>query len=346
MNIIMRSKNIIFVLLGILLVMSGCSTKRATDDKSLFFNGTIEADDIRVGSRNGGRVKDVLVKEGDSVKKGQILIRLEAEDLVSREAQARGSLRAGEDLARQRQSRLSQLLAGSRPQEIDRARADLKSIQEKLALSRKDAKRFTELYSDGAVSRQQYDSVLNQVSILESQEKSAMETLSLIKEGPRREEIQQARADVDYAKSQVVVAQQSLNEVQSRLNELAIVAPEDGVVEVCDLQPGDLLNANQSALTLIKPNSLWIKIYVPENYLGQLKNNQIADIKVDSFPGEVFKGQVIQINRQAEFTPRNVQTVEERVNTVFGVKVQINNQGDKLRAGMGADVTLEGITRR
>jgi len=118
------------------------------------------------------------------------------------------------------------------------------------------------------------------------------------------------------------------------------------VLEVLNVKVGDVLAPNQELATLILPEHLWTRVYVPETWLGYIKLGDAVRIRVDSFPGEDFKGMVEQINRQAEFTPRNVQTVEDRIRQVFGIKIRLQNHDDKLRAGMAADAEFPNVPER
>ena len=118
------------------------------------------------------------------------------------------------------------------------------------------------------------------------------------------------------------------------------------MLEILNVKVGDVLAPNQELATLILPQHLWVRVYVPETWLGQIKVGDAVRVRVDSFPGEDFAGTVEQINRQAEFTPRNVQTVEDRIRQVFGVKIRLQNRDDKLRAGMSADAIFPNVPKR
>jgi len=340
-----KSRTYIYVLvtLSMFLVLTiGCSLG---EGKPLVLNGTIEADDILVGSKIGGRVTEVLVKEGDKVKAGEVLIRLDDAELKARRDQALASIKQAEENVKEREAYLKLVVTGNRQQEIERAKADWESVKAKLDLAIKDKERYESLYERGVVSRQQRDNAVNQVAVLKEEAASAKETYDLMKSGFRDEEIAQAQADLTRAKAALDQALSSLEEVDTLLKEMTIRAPIDAIVEVCDLFPGDLLGANQTSVTLILPNQLWVRVYVPENYLGYMKENAKVEVKVDSFPKETFQGYVEQINRKAEFTPRNIQSVEERVNLVFGVKVRLDNSSGRLRAGMSADVTFPEVRK-
>jgi len=148
---------------------------------------------------------------------------------------------------------------------------------------------------------------------------------------------------LDAARMRIVQMHAQFAEIEAELRELNVVAPNDCVVEVLNVKVGDVLAPNEELATLILPQHLWVRVYVPEPWLGYIKLGQEVHARVDSFGDEEFTGAVEQINRQAEFTPRNVQTVEDRIRQVFGVKIRLQNHEDKLRAGMSADVTFPNV---
>ena len=140
-------------------------------------------------------------------------------------------------------------------------------------------------------------------------------------------------------------ARAQLADIEAQLAEMQVVAPSDCVVEVLSVKVGDILVPpfNQEVATLLLPEHLWVRVYVPEPWLGKIKIGDQVRVRVDSFPGKDFPGVVEQVNRQAEFTPRNVQTVEDRIRQVFGVKIRLPNNDDRLRAGMSADVYFPNV---
>jgi len=144
----------------------------------------------------------------------------------------------------------------------------------------------------------------------------------------------------------IVETQARLAEVDAQLREMRITAPTNCVLEVLGVKVGDVLPSNREVATLVLPQHLWARVYVPEPWLGLLRPDQTVKVRVDSFPGKEFEGRVEQISRVAEFTPRNVQTVDERIKQVFGVKVWLPNLEGQLRAGMSADVTFPGVPAR
>jgi RND family efflux transporter MFP subunit len=151
--------------------------------------------------------------------------------------------------------------------------------------------------------------------------------------------------NVEAARMQVAQMRAQLADIDAQLAEMQVTAPTDCVLEVLNVKVGDILVPpfNQEAATLLLTNHLWVRVYVPETWLGKIKPGEQVRVRVDSFPGTDFPGEVEQINRQAEFTPRNVQTVEDRIKQVFGVKIRLPSNDDRLRAGMAADVYFPNV---
>jgi len=148
---------------------------------------------------------------------------------------------------------------------------------------------------------------------------------------------------VEAARMRIVQARAQLADIDAQFAEMQVKAPTDSILEVLNVKVGDVLAANREVATLILPQHLWVRVFVPEPWLGLIKVGEPVRVRVDSFPGKEFDGMVEQVNRQAEFTPRNVQTVEDRIRQVFGVKIRLPNNEDKLRAGMAADVVFPNV---
>jgi len=152
---------------------------------------------------------------------------------------------------------------------------------------------------------------------------------------------------LEAAQMKINQARAQLADIDAQLKEMQVVAPAESILEVLNVKVGDILVPpfNQEVATLLLPQHLWVRVYVPEPWLGKIKLGDQARVRVDSFRGKDFPGVVEQVNRQAEFTPRNVQTVEDRIRQVFGVKIRLPNNDDRLRAGMAADVYFPNVTR-
>jgi HlyD family secretion protein len=201
--------------------------------------------------------------------------------------------------------------------QINTAQHDVEAQSAQLEFLRADAKRQQELLKSNTVSPNEAERAQ---SVAKAQEKN----------------IAAARARVEQALAQ-------LADMDAQMQEMKIVAPADSILEVLSVRVGDVIAANREVATLILPERLWVRVYVPEPWLGLIKLNESVQVRVDSYPDQVFSGVVEQVNRKAEFTPRNVQTVEDRIKQVFGVKVRLDNKEDKLRAGMSADIFFPNV---
>src|SRR3984893_15288249 len=149
--------------------------------------------------------------------------------------------------------------------------------------------------------------------------------------------------NVEAARMRVTQARAQLADIDAQVAEMQVISPADSVLEVLSVKVGDVLPANREVATLLLTRHLWVRVYVSELWLGLIKVGEHVRVRVDSFPGKDFDGVVEQVNRQAEFTPRNVQTVEDRIRQVFGVKVRLPNSDDRLRAVMSADVYFPNV---
>jgi len=280
-------------------------------EKPLTFSGSIEARDVEVGSLVGGRVASVLVDEGATVKAGQPLVTLET-DL--------GALQIGEQRAVVEQARagLARVKAGPRREEIVRARAQADNAE-------RERRRLEALLDQGLIPRQQYDDAATAA-------KTALETYRELARGSRVEDVRAAEAVLDQA-------EQRLAFLLRQSQETVVKSPADGVIEALDLRPGDLVAANQPVARILEPGQLWVRVWVPEPSLGKVRLGQKAAITVDTYPKREFSGRVVEIRQQGEYTPRNIQTLKQRMDLVFGVKVAIDPTPE-LKPGMAAQVRL------
>lgn len=342
-------------------------------------SGFIEADEIRLGSRVGGRVAEVLIEEGQRVKRGETLVKLEPFDLLAEQEQAKATLASREaDLQKlqtglrpeevaqaqaryeQLQATLDELVAGPRKQEIDAAAAHLRAAEAQRRLAAENFRRVSQLVASNATTQENLDQATESLAAAEAAVAAQQEKLNLLEAGTREETIRSARAKVEEARLAWELAKQGFREeeiaqaqaardaaaaavdaIGQRIEELTIRSPVDGVVEALDLQPGDLAPAAGPVMSLMDVSHMWVRAYVPENRLD-LDLGQAMRVTVDSFPGEEFAAELTFISRQAEFTPSNVQTPEERVKQVFRIKVELREGLDRLRPGMAADVWLTG----
>jgi multidrug resistance efflux pump len=342
------------------------------------WSGTVEARVVYLGSRVGGRVSAVKVKEGDEVEAGQELITLEPGDLPAQRLGALGALE-------QARANLQKLEAGARPEEIDQARANAATasaaLQEARAGARQeqiiaararlaqtqvavdkaqlDQKRDRDLVATHAISQAELDNADTSLHSSVALRDAAKASLEELEHGTRVEDIAQASAraqeaqasahlvqagarveDLKAAKGAVDAAQGRLDQIDSSIAELSIKASVAGRVESLDLRPGTILAPTSTAATLIERGQLYVRIYVPETQLGRVHVGDDVPISVDSFANHTFKGKVEHINAVGEYTPRNLQTADERANQVFATRVGIASGEEDLRAGMAAFIRV------
>jgi multidrug resistance efflux pump len=334
-------------------------------DNTLQGSGTVEARDIRVGSKVGGRIDKVLVREGDRLQAGQTLITFDDKELLASLNQSRAAAekaRRGfrpEEIAEARAA-AAQAKAdyemrknGYRQEDIAAAQADVERAAADEVRTRLDFHRYDALAQADLISKQQRDTAEANWKMALAQLQNYQHKLDQLKRGYRPEEI--ASAEAHYRETQatlekyergnrredVDLAKAVYSYDEARFRERQVIAPSAATVEVLDVRPGDIIAPNTPVATLLEADQIYVRIYIPETELGRVRLGQKAEVRVDSFPKTVFDGVVEQINQQAEFLPRNVQTREERVHQVFGVKIRINDPAGHVLAGMAADVKLK-----
>jgi multidrug resistance efflux pump len=345
-------------------------------------SGVIEADEIRLGSRVGGRVKEVLVEEGQRVTPGKPLVVLEEFDLKERLAEAVA-------IRNERQSQYDKLQTGLRPEEVaqaeaafkaavarvDRAerpprdeevaaaRAQVKLAAAQLELAQQNQERLVDLakVQRGTVTQADLDRAAQDTKVALARLEVTDQDLAILLLGAREEERREARAqrdeaeaawelakagfrkeDVEQAKAALNAASAAVDAINKQIGELTITSSVAGIVEALELQPGDLVSAGAPVLSIMDTDHLWVRAYVPQGNLD-LQHGQKLRVTVDAYPNRDFNGTITFIARQAEFTPSNVQTYDERAKQMFRIKVTLEKVADKevdLRPGMTVDVWL------
>lgn len=298
----------------------------AADDETA--SGTVEATEAALGFQVPGRILTVGPREGDRVAAGDELATLDRAELAARRAQAVAQRAAARSL-------LAELERGARSQEVAQARAAVRAADERVTDARREAERLERLLQSGAIAPADYEKARSTLGVLESQREQAREQLGLLEAGPRDERVSAQRALV--AQADAVVQQ-----VDAMLTGAVIKAPFSGTVTIRGREPGETVAAGSPVLTLVNLDDRWVRIYVREDRLGRLRLGQPVSIRSDTYPDKRYTGTIAFISSQAEFTPRNVQTTEERVKLVYAVKVRITGDpGNELKPGMPADVSLE-----
>jgi HlyD family secretion protein len=361
------NRKLILIVLAVAVILAATAVYAGwfRRDTALQGSGTVEARNIRVGSEVGGRIDKVLVREGDSVQLGQILISFDDKELQAALEQSRANSEKAqrgfrpEEIAEARaaaaQAKADYELKvnGYRHEDIASALAALDRAKADEVRTHLDFDRYEALSKKDLVSKQQRDSAEANWKMASAQQNDAQHKLEELQRGYRPEEI--ASAEARYRQAQATLkkfekgnrredieqAKAAYAYDQARFRERQVIAPSAAIVEVLDVRPGDLIAPNTPVATLLEKDQIYVRIYIPETEYGRLKLGQKAEVRVDSFPNTVFEGVLEQINQQAEFLPRNVQTREERVHQVFGVKIRINDPAGRVLAGMAADVKLK-----
>jgi multidrug resistance efflux pump len=289
--------------------------------------GVVEIQEVRLGSKIGGRVAAVLVNEGDIVQPGQALVRIDVPELEAQKAQWEARLRQMEaDLEKQKN--------GPRAEEIAQAKSDLASAQADLVLARADFARSERLIRQGGTDRAEYDSARAALERGQGRVGSLRSKLDLLLAGTRHEEIAEAEGRVAEMRGKI-------RELDANLNEATVRAPERAVVEVMGVRKGDLVMPNQPIVRILRADDLWVRVYVPETQLGKVIVGRHAGVTIDSYPGREFDGVVVKVDSESEFTPRNVQSVDERRFQVFGVKIRVADPQGIFKSGMAANVVFD-----
>ncbi len=366
--------------------------KEENKSDTIMVSGNIEATDVQLGFKITGTLEACFADEGDTVSKGFLLARLEnmdqkiavrlAEANLARAKSVLSELEAGsrpEEIvlsnAKVLQARqmVLELTRGSRVQEIESARSDLetaraavKSAHAQLTQAKADYDRFLTLYTESGVSQRdfklyetQYEVARNRATEAETKVNIARQALSLRREGPRSEQIEKAKAalvqaqaeyalvkagprkeKIDQAMALVDEAEQTVNQARQQLSYTELWAPMAGVILSRSAEPGEYLNPSTPVVTLGDLDHPWLRAFINETDLGRIRLKDKVTVTTDSFPDKQYQGILSFISSQAEFTPKSVQTFEERVKLMFRIKIALSNPHGELKPGMPADALI------
>jgi HlyD family secretion protein len=365
-------------------------SNQGKDSNTIPVSGNIEVTTVDVSFKIPGKIEKLAVEEGDQVREGQVIAFLEHKDLIAQKTKAEAALDAAQsriptlqkNIELQDQAtlqeisqaeaaveavhaRLQQLLAGSRPQEIQSAKANLEQTQADVVKRKADMERAEKLFRDNFISAQEWDSAKNAYEVAAANQKKAEENYALVVEGPRKEEIAAARAQWEQAQAalklakarriQVEVLRKELLTAQAQVREAAAAievihtqigysklnAPLSGIILVKNTEPGEFVVPGGAVVTLGDVEKPWLKAFITEGDLGKVKLGQEVSVTTDSYPGKVYPGKITFISSEAEFTPKNVQTAKERVKLVYRIKVALENPHRELKPGMPADGKIQ-----
>jgi HlyD family secretion protein len=322
--------NKLLLILLVLVVAVGYWVLQVRDGSSgsgdLTLYGNLDIREANLAFNAAERIREILVQEGDRVEAGQVLARLNT-------AKLEASLAAAE-AAREAQSQvLARFQAGSRPEEIRRAAAQLDALKARARTAQISFERLQKLAKQKLSSPEELDQARAAADAAEGEMQAAQEFYALAVAGPRQEDIAQAQAELAARDANLRLAQEQL--ADATLN-----APAAGIVRDRLLEPGDMASPQSPVLTLALVEPLWVRAYVPEPDLGHIAEGMDAEIRTDSYPGKVYRGWVGFISPSAEFTPKNVETTDLRTRLVYQVRVFVCDAQGELRLGMPATVSI------
>ncbi len=377
----MKRKRIILVVviaLATILIYRFTLGRPARDPNTIRVSGNVEIIDAQVSFKIAGRVLTREVSEGDTVRAGQLVARLDSAELaqevslrkaeVAAAAAALAELEAGsrpEEItqaaaaAHQAQSRLDELLAGSRDQEVAAAEASVSRATAELEHSKAEFERQTRLYRTEIISSREYEVAQANDATARAQLQEAKEHFKLVREGPRKEQIEQARArlletkerlnlirkgprreTIEQARARLQQIREGLALTQTRLGYATLVSPLAGLVLSENVEAGEYVSPGTPIVTVGRLDNVWVRAYIDETDLGRVKVGQLVKITTDTYPGKVYQGRISFVASAAEFTPKNVQTQKERVKLVYRIKIDIANTNMELKPGMPADAEI------
>lgn len=289
-------------------------------------SGNIEATNIIVSSQVSGKVIQILKDEGDSVNKGDTVLVIDPETYHLKLDEALSA----KELA---QAQFNLVKKGAREEDIKQAEENLKQTQVSFDLAEKDKQRMENLYSSKSITKKQFDDAVANYDITLAKLVSAKENLQKVKNLSRPEEIKQSEANLNRAIANV-------NLLKKSLNDCYVTSPSSGFITKKFIEQGETAGMMSSLFQIADLSTVELVIYVAETELGLVKLGQKSNIKVDTYPDKSFEGRVIYISPEAEFTPKNIQTQEERTKLVYAVKIKVDNPDFKLKDGMPADASI------
>mgnify|MGYP001607601940 CR=1 FL=1 len=312
----------------VVLALAGAVTFacREGGDGAIVGTGTLEVVEVDVSTLTPARVLRVWREEGDTVRTGDTLVSLT-------QATVQGEVDARRARVASAEAQLRDLVAGARPAEIARAESELRAAESDATRAQQDFERVTALVQSGSVSAQQLDAARNGATLAAARRDAVHDALRLVTEGARPERIAAARAEVATARA-------ALSSAEQTASDLVLLAPISGIVLLRNTEPGEVVGAGMSAMTIGELAKPYVRIYVNQRALPRVKLGDRAEGALDGLPGQRFIGEVIAINTKAEFTPRVALTDEERADLLFGVKIAFRDSAGALKPGLPITVRI------
>lgn len=295
--------------------------------KELTLNGNVDVREVSLSFRQSDRIAQVLVDEGDKVKAGQVLAKLDNKELDIQIQEAQAKVAA-------QQSTVDKLHNGTRDEELHQAEQKVEAAKAESALKQSSYERIQALYDQDAVSAQERDNYRSAADAANAQTKEAEEALQQAISGPRSE-------DVAGGEASLQAAQAELDRLVYLRSQYDLVAPSDGVIRSRLKEAGDMASASTPIFKMSLLDKKWVRVYVKEADLGKIYEGMKANVIIDSYPDKPITGQIGYISSTAEFTPKAVQTNELRTSLVYEVRVYVDDADNLLRLGMPATVKIE-----
>ena len=317
-------KHIFFLLVWLL--MNSCSGGKGDKDLKIYASGVVEAREVIVSSEVSGRIIELNFDEGSRVDSGFVLCRVDTEMIYQRYLEAKSQAEA---LLLQYQL----LLKGARREEIEAMEQAVERARVNFENTKKHFERIKKLYEENVATQEQFDNARTLYESSKSQYEEAVKKLEILKSGAREEEIKIAFANYQRALAQ-------MKSVELQIKKSKILSPISGFVTMKFVELGEFVSPGVPIAKISNLDEVYIRIYLPESELGFVKLGDSVDVKIDSYPKRVFKGMVVFVSPRAEFTPKNVQTKEERTKLVYAVKVKVRNEKGIFKPGMPADVEI------
>ena len=388
----MRKKVLIPLVGLIVLGVAGAVILRNTkhtDPNKITVSGNIELTEVNIAFKTAGRLIERSVNEGDPVRAGQIIARLDRDQLQKQREQGQAALASAQaqmaqaqtavawqretlaaDLAQRRaeiqaaEARLAELKNGARPQEVQEAKAVVESTQAELDRAKRDWDRAQVLHKNDDISTAQFDQFRNRFETATAQAKQARERYDLVVAGARKEQIDAAASQLERSRAALRVGEANSLEVKRREQEITTrraeieraraqvgvtdtqladtvaVSPVSGVVLVKSADVGEVLAPGATVVTIGDIDHPWLRGYINERDLGRVKLGDKVKITTDSYPGKEYWGRITFIASEAEFTPKQIQTQEERVKLVYRIKIEVDNPNHELKSNMPADAEI------
>lgn len=318
---------VVFLLVVATIVMIFFRFGNRDQGRALRVSGNIEVTSVELSFKIPGRVQDRLVDEGETVKTGQVVARLDPEDLQHETDGRRAEVQAA-------RAALTELETGYRREEIAQADAALRRISADAERLRVDFARQQQLYKKEVISARDFDASRAAYEASQASVREARERLNLLRSGPRKETIDQARARLAGAEASLALS-------ETRLGYAVLRSSTSGLVLSKNIEPGEQVTAGTPVVTVGMMGEVWMRAYISETDLGRVKVGQKATVTTDTWPGRKYRGRVSFISQEAEFTPKSVQTPKERVKLVYRIKITVPNPNGELKPGMPADAEIE-----